>query len=817
MTGGNNRNSIVLSQKKRRSSLSLNSLNSINQQQQHKRRNVHEPGIADGHTAAAISIQRGWRRYKLHKIISDWQATGITVESLKAMSFDQATHLMQQEQTTRGSESLLQALLKHTLLQSSDSLYEKKNQQCKLPGHVFVSGFLFAAHPRMLVTGNSHLDAMIESSAISMTQAFTQFITKYSRATTKISSCWYERQQAFVASFRAFYTALESWKRSDSKLLLATMERHYLELDHLWQTVQRRTQGEGDEMWRLGIQRQREDLLSRIRTLGGSNAVEELLQRQIDFRKTYNDPQPSQTPSLAPPSSSITTAAAAKAASIEQANGKESSDFNQQSSSTDEKHPSVILTEAATGSSSHNVDRILGNFDLTARTALQNADLAHQLVLDPDFRLEPAATNTLVGAVQKAIVRAFFDHIKHDIETGNKDHVIRLLTQLRIDLQTIIPPGGKAALRESLDKELDEEWMGQQLQHGALDIREKFGLVLHLIREVCAPIRDGAVDGLVPRIEALDTGGLSEVAQSMVAATTAKSCQSDNKDTKLSDRAQHCIDELLSITQDTMNLIRDVRLDALNYQLHTVVRPWLQLHAVEYERAKVARLLESESVEQVHEQITGWMSKPSTEHTGNPKQMFLNSFLDLCFAPAGITQETAPLPWSLDFKRIHQMQNELQILCGVSALCTLYKGLSKDVASSNRQVAKQFLELLRDEKVTLDKIAELMSQVLVVDQDRESVERLVSKTLGKDDPMYKVIEGRLRSFVLDQLDRGDNETPGKLAQRLSNKEEAKQVSATLGKTSLDAVEKDVIDLLLRISRLCAFNWQVYSPWYNKLI
>ncbi|KAJ2465683.1 hypothetical protein GGI02_004620, partial [Coemansia sp. RSA 2322] len=381
------------------------------------------------------------------------------------------------------------------------------------------------------------------------------------------------------------------------------MERHYLELDRLWQSVQRRTLGEGDEVWRAGIQQQREDLLSKIQTLGSSDAVSSLMQKQRELRLTYSDPQPSQTPSLAPPEekqhsstehrmipspvingvrtmhvSSHQGFAAAEADDQSKQHDNASSAVNVSA----DKHgvttisdgarsdvaripppSSVTLAKAAADPVSQDVDRVLGNFALTATGALQDAKLAHELVLDPELRLEPAATNTLVGTVQQAVTRAFFDHMKQDIALGNRNQVVNILTQLRLDMRTLVSPGSQQ--RIALDRELEPDWMAAQLINGALDVHGKFKLILQTVRGVCAPIRDQNIDELQSELEAVDFGALAGVPKAAVDSHSAAS----------SGAAKTSIDQLLEITQAIMRLIRSVRLDALNHQLDTVVRPWL--------------------------------------------------------------------------------------------------------------------------------------------------------------------------------------------------------------------------------------------------
>ncbi|KAI7832013.1 T-complex protein 11-domain-containing protein [Kickxella alabastrina] len=665
---------------------------------------------------------------------------------------------------------------------------------------------------------NSHLDTMIESSALTMTESYAQFATAFLHNDVS----WYQRQHTFVASFRAFYSALDSWKRADTAKLLSAMERI------TWSSisVQRRTLGEGDEAWRVGIQAQRKQLLVKIRTLGGESAVDELMQKQRELRLTYTDPQPSPTPSLVPPpgistnlglasvDGNLIAATANSNLQAEPSNRKDKAPDSVRDLGAND--PSIVLTKAI-------VDHAPTIFDLTASAALKNTKLAHDIVLDPDMRLEPAATNTLTGAVQQAVTRAFFDHIKRDVESGSGDYIIRILTQLRLDMRTIIPPTSK--MHVTLEQELDQEWMAVQLSKGALDVQEKYRLVLGIIGNVCAPVRDKSLDALLKSLEAANVNGLAEVAQSVAINSNGNG----NEKAELP----------AGYYARTMELIRNVRLDVLNYQLQTVVRPWLRTHAVEYERAAMAKAFKqrfNNDDSQVLQHTSAWIKDAaSREQAGQcslratdmnastrvtAKHVFLEAFLDLCFAPTALDAEDTPATLALDQLRIQHFQNEIQVVLSAAALCVLARNFMQESGivqmdeSRLRQAAPLFVSILRADDVTMDRIVTAMHQVITDTENVSggSIARLVQKTLAKNDPVYMVMERRLRHFMLTQLDK--DEMPGIMVRRLDG-DDKQSVSATLAKVSLNVVQSEVCALLLRISQLCSFNWQVYSHWYSK--
>ncbi|PIA18362.1 hypothetical protein COEREDRAFT_6598 [Coemansia reversa NRRL 1564] len=782
--------------------------------------NVVDTGTPSGSTSeisAATLIQQKWREARLHRALVAWEHAGVSVDRLKDLGFDKAAELMKSSKVLESSEKLMDVLLQSPGAHDTDS----RNVKCKAPGRVLVTGFLFAAHSQLLVTGSSHMDTMVESAAITMTKSFAEFVSSF----TRHENSWYERQQTFVIGFKAFDAAFDSWKRSDSQKLLATMERHYLELDRLWQTVQRRTRGEGDEEWRIGIQAQRYDLMKKISMLGGEDAVDGVLRRQQELRSTYQDPQPSQTPSLASSSATMEQDESAEDDSNMVAiNGvrglrvdstqtentgvsKEPEDIPDKNSSID--MPTTLLTKATLDPLSQDVDRVLDSYNLTATAALENAKIAHELILDPEIQLKVDQASEQHGTEKERLVESYLAEAQRETKSGNQSRLLQVLEQLRVELCTVVPPASKN--RELLDRELDADWMQTQLENGALDIPAKLLMIIQLLGSLCASIRDDTVDGLRTRASAFRDGSIDI----------------SNDDG---------ISKLVDLVRGIFLLIHNMRIDVLNYRLDTVVRPWLRIHAVEYERSKLTQLLEAKcnSPDQMIEQTTQWMDEAATrmqngqQHSETEanidrgdliKRIFREALLDICFAAKALSAKDIPVTLALDQKRIWKIQNEVQVISCTGALCTLIRGAlcrcGMQLSDSEQQsMARALVLCLRSEDVTIDKILTTVRNTSSNSESmaQETLERLVRKTLDKSDPIYKATEQGLRKFITSEISK--NETADTLAQRLRDSQQ--QIKVELARISLNAIDEDVSGLVERISRLCEFNWKVHSPWYTKI-
>ncbi|KAJ1732348.1 hypothetical protein LPJ72_003463 [Coemansia sp. Benny D160-2] len=815
---------------------------------------------------AAVRIQRAWRTHVVCAATAAWTACGVTVERLRALGFDEATQLMRRPAVVRGAAQLLHTLLAQASCDSSpllpcapeqqlssspaggDQEEEEELAPCAAPGRTFVAAHLFAAHPGLLATGDAALDAMVEAAATTTTQVFEHFVAGLSNSHADSSNgatvrghqapddrknvnSWPARLYSFASSFHAFAVALDSWKRADSKKLLSAMERHYLELDRLWQSVQRRTLGQGDESWRVSIHEQRAALVDRVRTLGGQRAVEQLVRRQRHLRLTYPDPQPSRTPSLPHQPEEPTRSGGSGP-------GGTADSMTRTDSHHDDASPTdAVVAKAVADPAAAQVDRILGNFDLTASAALEDASLAHELVLDPTMRLQPIEQTTPEGStIQHTVAQLFFDTIGREMLAGGDaekihEHIASLFAYIRRELRTITPPASDA--RRTVDRELDPKWIARLMDAGAYsEIAPRLAGAVRLIRSVCAPLRDAEVDAAAEKLASVDTSTLG-----------GHTASADSN---------RCVAGLLEAVGDAISLVHRVRADALNHQLDTVVRPWLRAHAAEYERSKLDQHLShayNGDSQQIIEATTGWMrdvvnrdqhqdlSKRCTVVQDNPrsltsKHVFWESLLDLCFEPVAVNASRVPLTLSMDTGRIGAIQNDIQVVLSAGALCMLARSIARTntgvslTDSRVMQLATDAHGLLADRSVTMSRVVALVLETVGQPPDSAAsstrrddtaalgtlTERLVRKTLTKEDPIYASMERHLRSFLLQRL--CDDDTPAQLARRLDASKQP--VAAQLKKFGLDILSQSVCDLLVRLNRLGSFNWQVCSIWYAKV-
>src|SRR5688500_9737148 len=80
--------------------------------------------------------------------------------------------------------------------------------------------------------------------------------------------------RSFLSAWDVYYNDFNTWKSKDSEKLASNLIAHYVELEKLWNTV--KTQANAETEWRMNIEQQQEEIRSKIRNLGGDEAISKL-------------------------------------------------------------------------------------------------------------------------------------------------------------------------------------------------------------------------------------------------------------------------------------------------------------------------------------------------------------------------------------------------------------------------------------------------------------------------------------------------------------------------------------------------------------
>uniref|UniRef100_A0A3Q2PQD6 T-complex 11 n=2 Tax=Fundulus heteroclitus TaxID=8078 RepID=A0A3Q2PQD6_FUNHE len=183
---------------------------------------------------------------------------------------------------------------------------------------------------------------------------------------------------------------------------------------------------------------------------------------------------------------------------------------------------------------------------------VSNLSLAHEIVVNGDFRLKPRSppTDSLEGRVTDAVHRAFWDGLREELSSDPPSYsqAVKLLQEVKTMLGSLLLPA-HVRLRSRLDEGLDMELIQQQVQHGALDLHRLAGFVVDMMASLCAPVRDPEV------------------------------------------RALRGLEEPVELLRGIFRVLELMKTDMVNFTIQSL-RPHLLQQAVQYERAKFQQILD---------------------------------------------------------------------------------------------------------------------------------------------------------------------------------------------------------------------------------
>lgn len=154
-----------------------------------------------------------------------------------------------------------------------------------------------------------------------------------------------------------------------------------------------------------------------------------------------------------------------------------------------------------------------------ALTNLDNMTLAHEIAVNPDFRLQPyePSPNTLERNIKDMVHKAFWAAIREQLEEDPPcyDHAIQLLADIKDGFAHIVSANNSKAL-DRIYEVLDATVIQQQADSGVLDCRSYANFIVPIMARLCAPVRDDSVARLLTIPDTLDMfRGILEVMELM--------------------------------------------------------------------------------------------------------------------------------------------------------------------------------------------------------------------------------------------------------------------------------------------------------------
>ena len=197
----------------------------------------------------------------------------------------------------------------------------------------------------------------------------------------------------FEESWNAYYALFEAWKTKDMKQLVANMSSYCIELIRLKETL-----GQDDDTVRQQLDEQIQQTKDRIRHVGGPSALEQLVESEHTITSSSSSKPTSSTdqqqPLSVPPSPTP------------RPERLESKHQEQQPMADDE------------------LKQMLSGY--THEGGITNHQLAHEIIIDPEFKLQKQSS-ALEDHIRQIATRAFFDRVAQDINEGHSEESLPML------------------------------------------------------------------------------------------------------------------------------------------------------------------------------------------------------------------------------------------------------------------------------------------------------------------------------------------------------------------------------------------------------
>ncbi|KAI8880778.1 Tcp11-domain-containing protein [Backusella circina FSU 941] len=477
----------------------------------------------------------------------------------------------------------------------------------------------------------------------------------------------------FVDAWNDYFILFEAWKSRDRDQLVNSMIAYYLELLSLKSTTKKGQESNEDVDNQLFEQLAQVEL--KIKELGGAAAIASL-KRAIDLAQQLE-------------------VAASRSTERRKQSTPRSSDIQQQQSKKEEKE-----------SYTKQLRQALSDY---APSSVLNEQIAHELIMDPSFKLTRPSSKLEVQ-VRETMEKAYFDKIAEDVEQGIvKESLLPLLGDIRERLLSLVRPEGY--LHQNISDVLDLPFIEQQVRQKSFDINGTISFILDTMSKICAPVRDEEIQKI----------------------------RSSEK----------TIEKVRGITK----LLDGMNLDLANFRLLSL-RPHLVSIAVEYERDKFAEMLNNGDIQLLH--TTKWLENSVCEYHEESRtktrpshiSIFENAFISLISQSQPISVMTSvPETFRLDKKRLTEYQNEMQAITIIASLILLVKNFGCANDESFTKLAGNLFTLLEHDNISIEDLTVEIERAVNDDSKRSMIRTMVNKTISHTDTIYLLLFRRVVSVI----------------------------------------------------------------------
>ncbi|XP_041352522.1 T-complex protein 11-like protein 1 [Gigantopelta aegis] len=191
---------------------------------------------------------------------------------------------------------------------------------------------------------------------------------------------------------------------------------------------------------------------------------------------------------------------------------------------------------------------------MAAADGVEKMKLAHEIVVNGDFKLEPSShkADSFQKQVSDIVHKAFWDCLKVKLAEDPPDYsqALELIKEVKQVVFSLLLPQ-HARFRAQIDEILDLDLIKQKIDNDAFDIYYYSNYVIGVMARLCAPIRDDQIAAL--------------------------------KEKK----------EIIPLFREIFSVLDLMKMDMANFTIQQM-RPYLQQQSVEYEQTKFKEFLKTQ-------------------------------------------------------------------------------------------------------------------------------------------------------------------------------------------------------------------------------
>ncbi|XP_055683240.1 T-complex protein 11-like protein 1 isoform X2 [Lutzomyia longipalpis] len=407
---------------------------------------------------------------------------------------------------------------------------------------------------------------------------------------------------------------------------------------------------------------------------------------------------------------------------------------------------------------------------------IQNMTLAHEIAINPEFKLEPfePPENSLERRVKDMVHRAFWDVLREELSSDPPcyDRAIHLLTDIKDYFEHIFLQNNVRILQR-ISEVLDANLIRQQAEQGILDFRSYANFLIDIMAKSCAPVRDEQV-------------------------------------AKLKD-----IEDVVDLFRGIMETLTVMRLDVANCLLQAA-RGDVIANSVEYEKQKFKEYLKVYTAGfpategWLKRNITTTSSAPAGEATtGTPtKHTIVNAYLELLDWQV---DNEFPELLLMDKERIETLQKRINRLCACTTVMALASGVPSFAQNPNMKGAfarevEILLQDVHDEGHLVDSMENIWLHMKGVIEKHQRA------------PLESATEDTLKTQIL-QAARKDSPVRGLIWKRFTTYLRMCLYSKSLPPTPPGFMEfaNELEAVSNSFKSLTSYNYSVYGEVYQEML